>query len=77
MFYRKFYFLKERERGRERERERESESERETETETETEKERERELGTTIFALNNISKRKHDVSKVGFISYDYVQNKCS
>ena len=27
-----------------------------------------RELGTSIFALNNINERKHGVSKLGFIS---------
>ena len=31
-----------------------------------------RELGTSIFALNDINKRKYGVSKLGFISYDYV-----
>ena len=28
------------------------------------------ELGTSFFALNNINKRKHGISKLGFISYD-------
>ena len=31
-----------------------------------------RELGTSIFALNNINERKHGVSKLGFISSDYA-----
>ena len=31
-----------------------------------------RELGTSNFALNNINKRKHGVSKLGFISCDYA-----
>ena len=30
-----------------------------------------RALRTSIFAMNNISKRKHGASKLGFLSYDY------
>ena len=32
-----------------------------------------RELGTSIFALNNINKRKYGVSKLGIIFYDYLK----
>ena len=35
------------------------------------------ELGTSIFELNNINKRKYGVSKLGFISYDYGKRKKS
>ena len=33
-----------------------------------------RELGTSIFTMNNINKRKHGISKLEFISYVYGHN---